>query len=360
MNKEILKARVKESKLKQEYSIVMSLLSFSCIARGHTSLMKEKYNFSCSTVGVIGKFKQGRVYINYGNAYNGIEKVLNDNWSNLDSFFKKLRNEALDIIGKMKLDFNPNNPLKSFLKISELYQQYVTILCFYACFWKYVDSTGINTIFRPNLRGRILVDHLNAIRGQAYLIKRIRGLFRELGKSMSIDPDLFRCMTVKEFDTFIKTQSITFQMSQELLLRKQSYYYLYFGDVDQEYILEKDDTDMLAFLDNELRSKHLDVVMGSSAYSGKITGTVFKPTWFNRNVKQGQIIVAKSNIVNSGMINKCGALVIENGGVLDHTAILSREMKKPCILSATGATKIFNNGDKIEVDASNGIAKKIK
>ncbi|HYV33937.1 MAG TPA: PEP-utilizing enzyme [Candidatus Limnocylindria bacterium] len=45
--------------------------------------------------------------------------------------------------------------------------------------------------------------------------------------------------------------------------------------------------------------------------------------------------------------------------MLSHAAIVSRELKKPCIIGTNSATQIFKDGDLVEVDANKGIVKKL-
>ena len=47
------------------------------------------------------------------------------------------------------------------------------------------------------------------------------------------------------------------------------------------------------------------------------------------------------------------------GGINCHAAIISRELKIPCVVGTKFATKIFKTGDKVEVDANKGVVKKI-
>jgi len=47
-------------------------------------------------------------------------------------------------------------------------------------------------------------------------------------------------------------------------------------------------------------------------------------------------------------------------GITCHAAIISREMKKPCITGTKNATQVLKNGDLVEVDAEKGIVKILK
>lgn len=58
-------------------------------------------------------------------------------------------------------------------------------------------------------------------------------------------------------------------------------------------------------------------------------------------------------------MEKASAFVTDEGGILCHAAIVSREMRKPCIIGTKIATKIFKDGDLVEVDANKGTVKKL-
>ena len=57
------------------------------------------------------------------------------------------------------------------------------------------------------------------------------------------------------------------------------------------------------------------------------------------------------------IIKKAIALVTDEGGITCHAAIISRELKKPCIIGTKNATKIFKNGDFVCVNANKGIVR---
>jgi pyruvate,water dikinase len=59
------------------------------------------------------------------------------------------------------------------------------------------------------------------------------------------------------------------------------------------------------------------------------------------------------------LINKASAIVTDDGGILCHAAVISRELKKPCIIGTKIATKVLKDGDLVEVDANKGIVRKI-
>lgn len=53
------------------------------------------------------------------------------------------------------------------------------------------------------------------------------------------------------------------------------------------------------------------------------------------------------------------AIVANEGGITSHGVVVAREFKIPCIVRTHIATKIFNTGDMVEVDADRGVVRKI-
>ncbi|MCX6785122.1 MAG: PEP-utilizing enzyme [Candidatus Komeilibacteria bacterium] len=80
-----------------------------------------------------------------------------------------------------------------------------------------------------------------------------------------------------------------------------------------------------------------------------------------KKMKAGDILVAQSTNPDLMILCKKAAAIITNqGGLLSHAAIISREMGKPCIVGTVLATKVLKNGDLIEVNANQGVIKIIK
>jgi phosphoenolpyruvate synthase/pyruvate phosphate dikinase len=103
-------------------------------------------------------------------------------------------------------------------------------------------------------------------------------------------------------------------------------------------------------------------VKGQVAYPGKITGRVRLILTSNVKVEfnKGDILVAvTSNPTLMPLILKSGAIVTNEGGIMSHAAIISRELKKPCVIGTKFATHTFKDGDLVEVDADNGQGKRI-
>ncbi|EHQ30278.1 PEP/pyruvate-binding domain-containing protein [Mucilaginibacter paludis] len=75
---------------------------------------------------------------------------------------------------------------------------------------------------------------------------------------------------------------------------------------------------------------------------------------------KGDILVTSST--DPGWVTlfpSASGIITERGSVLSHSAIVSREMGKPCIVSVNGLLRTLKTGDEIEMDGSTGIITRI-
>jgi phosphohistidine swiveling domain-containing protein len=72
-------------------------------------------------------------------------------------------------------------------------------------------------------------------------------------------------------------------------------------------------------------------------------------------VREGDVLVAPYTAPEYlPAMRKVVAIVTETGGITSHAAIVSREMKIPCVIAVPNVTSILHTGDMIEVDADAG------
>ncbi|MBI5035921.1 hypothetical protein HZC09_01130 [Candidatus Micrarchaeota archaeon] len=77
-------------------------------------------------------------------------------------------------------------------------------------------------------------------------------------------------------------------------------------------------------------------------------------------VKPGDILISNTTMPDYvPAMKKAKAVVTDEGGITCHAAIVCRELKIPCVVGTQTATKEFEDGDLVEVDAEHGIVKKI-
>jgi phosphohistidine swiveling domain-containing protein len=113
---------------------------------------------------------------------------------------------------------------------------------------------------------------------------------------------------------------------------------------------------------------NVDSFRGDVVSVGKAKGKVvkftfgFDPEEMNKikkkinGMKKGDILVTESTGPELIMAcKKAAAIITEEGGINSHAAIISRELKIPCIVNTKIATEILKDGDMVEVDAVKGV-----
>jgi len=108
--------------------------------------------------------------------------------------------------------------------------------------------------------------------------------------------------------------------------------------------------------------KEVKELKGQCGYPGLVKGEVCIVNHAREmsKFKDGQILV--SIVTDPSLLpimKKAAAFVTNQGGLTCHAAIVAREMKTPCVIGTKIATQVLKDGDKVEVDAENGLVKKL-
>jgi phosphohistidine swiveling domain-containing protein len=110
-------------------------------------------------------------------------------------------------------------------------------------------------------------------------------------------------------------------------------------------------------------TKNLKQAKGQLAYPGLVIGKVkviLNPLKENKKFKKGDVLITGMTRPDYlPLMNLASAVVTDAGGLLCHAAITARELKIPTIIGTKIATKVFKDGDLVEVDANKGIVRKI-
>ncbi|HTY44053.1 MAG TPA: phosphoenolpyruvate synthase [Patescibacteria group bacterium] len=105
----------------------------------------------------------------------------------------------------------------------------------------------------------------------------------------------------------------------------------------------------------ELKGEVLLSGMGASPGIGVGKVKIIKELEDLKKITKGDVLVTR--MTNPDMVvemQKCVAIVTDEGGMTAHAAIVSREMGIPAIVGTESATKILKDGDIITVDGSTG------
>ncbi|MBS3127522.1 hypothetical protein J4410_00050 [Candidatus Woesearchaeota archaeon] len=103
-------------------------------------------------------------------------------------------------------------------------------------------------------------------------------------------------------------------------------------------------------------------IKGQTACGGLAKGEVkiIRGVLEFKKMKDNAVLVTSMTTPDFVPLMQCAsAIVTDEGGITCHAAIVSRELKKPCIIGTKIATQVLHDGDFVEVDAYKGIVKKV-
>lgn len=150
------------------------------------------------------------------------------------------------------------------------------------------------------------------------------------------------------------------KLDKRMLERKEGKLFIYENNNGVEKVVfSQDNQKMLAELTGVSLDKTFSI-KGSVAYQGKVIGRA--RVVLNNKAKgfsSGDVLVSISSSPElMPYILKSSAIITDEGGLGCHAAVISRELKKPCIMGTKIATQILKDGDLVEVDAYKGVIKK--
>ncbi len=189
---------------------------------------------------------------------------------------------------------------------------------------------------------------------QCILVMWVKLLCHAFAKKIDRDPVLFERMAYWEISRLSTDRK---QFLKELQERTEVVYVM--TDIHDTVLFTNQEAAQLrAFLESKLSLS--SELKGMVASSGKATGIVRvinKVSEFG-NFQKGDILVsAMTRPEFLPIMEKAAAIVTDEGGITSHAAIVSRELGIPCIIGTQTATRVLKTGQKVEVDAINGIVK---
>jgi len=110
----------------------------------------------------------------------------------------------------------------------------------------------------------------------------------------------------------------------------------------------------------QIEKKDYRGLTGTCACPGKVRGTIKiinLPVDMSK-MDEGDILISiatNPNLVPA--MKKAAAIITDAGGLTCHAAIVSRELKIPCVVGTKIVTKVLKDGQLVEVDAGKGIIK---
>jgi phosphohistidine swiveling domain-containing protein len=189
----------------------------------------------------------------------------------------------------------------------------------------------------------------------------IEGLLKEVGKRYNLTFRQLQYVMPTEMESLILHNQFDVD---KLNARWKHSAFIFNGDKKEE-IHGREALEYLEELQKITGMKYegIQEIKGDCGSPGKAKGVV---KLVNRaedigKINKGEILV--SHATNPRLVpamKKAAAVIADVGGITCHAAIMSRELRIPCVIGTKIATKVLKDGDEVEVDADKGIVKIIK
>lgn len=185
-------------------------------------------------------------------------------------------------------------------------------------------------------------------------------VFDELENRTGLRRSIIKNLTIEEFETiFLKAGKLDSALIKK---REQGPFGVFpIGKkIEVVYGEEASDFEQNHLTDNSLRE--LKEFKGRPVSPGRVSGTVrVVYTWKEMKLfKKGEILVVNNtNPAFAPYLHKAAAIVAAEGGVTVHVAIISREMKIPCVIGISDVTRLLKTGERVEVDVGRGVVRRL-
>ena len=189
----------------------------------------------------------------------------------------------------------------------------------------------------------------------------MRRVFKEIARRFGITLKRARFMLTLEYEDLLVGKG--FDLTQ--LAEREKFCVLYSEKGYDEFFLSGSARELAAGAE-EKHDFNVSELRGQTASIGKTPGVVrgrvkiISTPKDMAKMQQGDVLVAiATNPDVVPAMKKAAAIITEQGGVTCHAAIVSRELGIPCVIGTKIATKVLRDGDLVEVNAANGVVKKL-
>ncbi len=180
----------------------------------------------------------------------------------------------------------------------------------------------------------------------------------EISKRFNIEQKNLRYLLPEEMSLKLLRET---NLSKELVERRRCCVYLFYKN-ESEILTGNRATEFISRLKNKNKTDDKNI-NGITASLGKVIGKVKICLTIKdiANFQEGEILITSMTRPEFlPAMKKALAIITDEGGLTCHAAIISRELKKPCIIGTKYATKVLKDGDMVEVDANHGCVKILK
>lgn len=184
----------------------------------------------------------------------------------------------------------------------------------------------------------------------------IEPYFKKLAKEKSLSFSQIQFLKPTEIADLFSGKEI----DPDIANMRKKMYAIYFHDQISEEFFGSKAAEILAYLQQSTKNHHAEVniLQGEAGSPGKANGIVKIIDHSSEMGKMNKGDILVSHTTNPTLVpamKLAAGIVADIGGVTSHAAIISRELGIPCVTGTKIATQVLKDGDRVEVDAYQGL-----
>lgn len=220
--------------------------------------------------------------------------------------------------------------------------------------YKKLNNKQLANLFELAAKLGFMRDRKKAFLGKSVQFRNT--IMEEISRRLKIDWNDIRFYLMNEFeDLLLHDRKLE---CEEIEKRKQG---IYISSISNMFTGGEAREEYFQSVKTEIEdTKVLNTRRGICASHGVVRGKARICLTFEESNKleKGEILIAYGTDFDfMNAIVKSSGIITEEGGILSHASVISRELKKPCIIAFKGITKLVKDGDLIELDAEKGTVK---
>ncbi len=220
--------------------------------------------------------------------------------------------------------------------------------------YKKLNNKQLANLFELAAKLGFMRDRKKAFLGKSVQFRNT--IMEEISRRFKIDWNDIRFYLMNEFeDLLLHDRKLE---CEEIEKRKQG---IYISSISNMFTGGEAREEYFQSVKTEIEdTKVLNTRRGICASHGVVRGKARICLTFEESNKleKGEILIAYGTDFDfMNAIVKSSGIITEEGGILSHASVISRELKKPCIIAFKGITKLVKDGDLIELDAEKGTVK---
>lgn len=189
----------------------------------------------------------------------------------------------------------------------------------------------------------------------------VRPLLRQIAKLIGITYEQLIFLTASEISYLLaKKEKVSASKKKQIRERENNFAALLENGEVNIFAGQKNLANLCERLNLPVTEKAAatEIFRGFSAYPGKVSGRVKIIKDLQKEAshfKKGDVLVTAMTTPDFMVIlDLAAAIITDEGGILCHAAIVSRELQKPCVIGTKNATALLVDGMKVKVDANLG------